>query len=159
VETALRRKISKISEEQDFKLNTIGSVRVGRINPEFTYADIDIQGSGDIDDVIKFLAGLAEIEPELSWRRLDLRPDLRYRRSTGAGSANLAAQLNNLPTTRLNFSGSLRVLVYEGKLTPAELNITREKYVELPEDASADAATDAPAASETPEIIPEGGVK
>jgi hypothetical protein len=71
----------------------------------------------------------------------------------------LAARLNNLPTTRLNFSGSLRVLVYEGKLTPAELNITREKYVELPEDAAADTATDAPAASETPEIIPEGGVK
>jgi hypothetical protein len=131
VETALRRKISDISEKLDFKLSSIGSVRVGRINPEFIYADIDIQGAGELDDLIRFLAGLAEIEPKLAWRRLDLRPDNRFRRSTGAGSANLAAQLNNVPVTRLNFSGTLRVLVYEGKLTAKELNITRTP-VEIP---------------------------
>ena len=55
-----------------------------------------------------------------------MRPDNRFRRQTGAGSANLAAQLNNVPVTRLNFSGTLRVLVYEGKYSAKDLNITRE---------------------------------
>ena len=126
VETALRRKISEISEKLDFKLSTIGSVRVGRVNPEFSYADIDIQGSGELDDLMRFLAGLAKIQPQLAWRRLDLRPDNRFRRQSGAGSANLAAQLNEVPVTRLNFSGTLRVLVYEGKYSAKDLNITRE---------------------------------
>ena len=150
VETALRRKISEISEKLDFKLSSIGSVRVGRINPEFIYADIDIQGAGELDDLIRFLAGLADIEPKLAWRRLDLRPDNRFRRTMGAGSANLAAQLNNVPVTRLNFSGTLRVLVYEGKLTAEELNITRtpvekqsavvsgDKNVSVPEKKESD---------------------
>ena len=128
VETALRRRIGDTAEALKFKLNTIGSVRVGRINPEFVYADIDISGTGELDDVIRFLAGLAGIEPRLAWRRLDLRPDNRFRRPAGGGP-NLASQLNNTPSTRLNFSGTLRVLGYEGKLTPAELKITRPAAV------------------------------
>lgn len=126
VETALRRKISDISQELDFKLSRTGSVATGRINKDFVYADIDIQGAGDLEDVIRFLAGLEKIEPRLSWRRLDLRPDTRFRRQTGVGSANLAAQLNVIPTTRLNFSGKLRVLVYEGEWTAKDLKITRQ---------------------------------
>ena len=129
VETVLRRKIGDTADALKFKLNTIGSVRVGRINPEFVYADIDISGTGELADVIRFLADLAKIEPKLAWRRLDLRPDNRVRPSAGAGSANLAARLNTAPTTRLNFSGTLRVLGYEGKLTPAELKITRPGIV------------------------------
>ena len=133
VETALRRKISDISEKLQFHLSSIGSVRVGRINPEFIYADIDIQGSGELEDVIRFLAGLSKIQPRLAWRRLDLRPDNRFRRTQGAaGSANLAAQLNTVPQTRLNFNGTLRVLVYEGKLTVKELNITRQPEIVTP---------------------------
>ena len=96
------------------------------MNPEFSYADIDIQGAGELDDLMRFLAGLAKIQPQLAWRRLDLRPDNRFRRQAGAGSANLAAQLNEVPVTRLNFSGTLRVLVYEGKYSAKDLNITRE---------------------------------
>lgn len=144
VETALRRKISVISDELKFRLNSIGPVRTGRINPEFIYADINIQGAGELEDVIRFLAGLAKIQPRLAWRQLDLRPDNRFRRSTGAaGSANLAAQFNNVPATRLNFRGTLRVLVYEGKLTPKELNIDRPP--------TADAAFDI----DIPETSPE----
>ena len=137
VETSLRRKISKISEELKFQLNSIGPVRTGRINHEFVYADISIQGAGDLEDVIRFLAGLAKIQPRLAWRQLDLRPDNRFRRTTGAGSANLAAQFNNVPATRLNFRGTLRVLVYEGKLTPKELKIDRPATVESENDSGA----------------------
>ncbi|MBE6355486.1 MAG: hypothetical protein E7058_00055 [Lentisphaerae bacterium] len=134
VETSLRRKISAVSGELKFRLNSIGPVRTGRINHEFVYADISIQGAGELNDVIRFLAGLAKIQPRLSWRQLDLRPDTRFRRTTGAGSANLAAQFNNVPATRLNFRGTLRVLVYEGKLTPEELNIDRQAVADTGSD-------------------------
>ena len=80
--------------------------------------------------MIRFLAGLTRIQPQPAWRRLDLRPENRFRRTQGAGSANLAAQLNTVPQTRLNFSGTLRVLVYEGSLTAEDLNITRKQEPE-----------------------------
>ncbi len=129
IETNLRSKVRKAAQKVDFKLNNIGSVRTGRINHDFFYADVDISGNGDLSDVMKFLAQVAAIRPRLSWRRLDLRPDLRFRRNNNAaGSANLAAQQNSVPETRLNFSGTLRVFGYEGKLTVKELKITRPKH-------------------------------
>ena len=134
IETGLRRRISAVAQEQNFKLNSIGSVRTGRINAEFSYADIDISGNGDFGDVVRLLAGLAGIEPRLAWRRLDLRPDNRFRRNTGAGSANLAAQVGTVPETRINFSGTLRVFHYEGPLSVKELQITRPPAAELAED-------------------------
>ncbi len=132
VETSLRRKISQVSEKKQFRLNSIGSVNPVRINNDFLYADITIQGAGDIGDVIRFLGEIAKIEPKLSWRQLQFTPDMRYNRqqNNGVDSINLAAQLNVLPTTRLNFRGTLRVLVYEGKLTPEKLGVTREVSVE-----------------------------
>ena len=125
IETGLRRRISDVARKQDFKLNNIGSVRISRINQDFSCADIDISGNGDFDDVVRLLAGFAEIEPRLAWRRLDLRPDNRFRRNVGVGSANLAAQVNAVPETRLNFSGTLRVFCYEGALSVKDLKITR----------------------------------
>ncbi|MCI5779504.1 MAG: hypothetical protein MR051_06800 [Lentisphaeria bacterium] len=134
IETGLRRRISAVAQKQDFKLNSIGSVRTGRINAEFSYADIDISGSGDLGDVVRLLAGLAGIEPRLAWRRLDLRPDNRFRRNTGAGGANLAAQVNIVPETRINFSGTLRVFHYEGPLSIRDLQITRPSAAKLAEE-------------------------
>ena len=125
VETGLRRRIGDVAQKHDFKLSNIGSVRTSRINPEFSYADIDISGGGDYKDVVRLLAGLYGIRPRLAWRRLDLRPDYRFRRSGGPGGANLAAQLNTVPETRLNFSGTLRVFIYDGRLTVRELGVER----------------------------------
>lgn len=137
IETGLRRRISDVAQEQDFKLNNIGSVRTSRINDDFSYADIDISGNGDYDDVVRLLAGFDKIEPRLAWRRLDIRPDYRFRRNTGTGSANLAAQVNTVPETRVNFSGTLRVFSYTGSLTAKDLKITRP-----PVSVSAAAAID-----------------
>ena len=145
VETALRRKISKVSENQQFRLNSLSSVNPVRINEDFQYADISIQGAGEISDVIRFLGGISKLEPKLSWRQLQLTPDFRYNRQQGGGvqSINLAAQVNVLPATRLNFRGTLRVLVYNGKLTPEKLGVARLPFYddapETPETSGASA--------------------
>lgn len=125
VETGLRRRVATVAQAQDFKLTNIGSVRVTRVNHDFSYAEIDIAGNGDMDDVVRLLAGISKIQPVLIWRRLDLRPDNRFRRNTGAGSANLAAQVNLIPETRLSFNGTLRVFCYTGNWTVKELGISR----------------------------------
>lgn len=135
VETTLRRRIGEIAASRQFRLNNIGAVRTGRINNEFFYAEIDINGSGDIGDVINLLAALRKIEPVLNWRRLDLRPDYRFRRNTGVGSSNLASRLE-IPPTRLNFNGALRVLCYDGPLTPKALKISRPSLAELDREAT-----------------------
>jgi hypothetical protein len=136
VETTLRRRIGDIAANQQFRLNNIGAVRTGRVNNEFFYAEIDINGSGEISDVFNLLAALRKIEPVLNWRRLDLRPDYRYRPNTGVGSSNLASRLE-VPPTRLNFHGALRVLCYDGPLTPKALEITRPSLVEIDRAAAA----------------------
>lgn len=136
VETTLRRRIGDIAAAQQFRLNGIGAVRTGRVNTEFYYAEIDINGSGDIADVINLLAAIRKIEPVLGWRRLDLRPDYRFRRNTGVGSSNLANRLE-LPPTRLNFYGALRVLCYDGPLSPKALQVSRPSLAELDRAASA----------------------
>ena len=136
VETTLRRRIGDIAAAQQFRLNSIGAVRTGRVNTEFYYAEIDINGSGDIADVINLLAALRKIEPTLSWRRLDLRPDYRFRRNTGVGASNLATRLE-IPPTRLNFNGALRVLCYDGPLSPRALQIIRPSLAQLDREAAA----------------------
>ena len=97
---------------------------------------------------MKLLAALRKIEPVLSWRRLDLRPDFRFRRNTGAGSANLASRLE-IPPTRLNFNGALRVLCYDGPLTARALNITRPSLREL--DSAAEAKPAVPEKTPAPQ--------
>ena len=77
------------------------------------------------DSVPGMLNRMAGIEPRLAWRRLDIRPDNRFFRPSGAGSANLAAQVNTVPRTRVNFSGTLRVFKYDGPLTVKDLNVKR----------------------------------
>lgn len=146
VETALRRRISEVSEKLDFRLSRIGSTSLKRINHEFSSADITLQGSGELADVMHFLAELAKIQPRLAWQQLSLTPDNRFRRPAQSNTVNLAAQLNNPPATRLNFSGTLRVLVYEGPLTPQELKITRQPIVEEIPESTPEA---------TPETLPE----
>ena len=135
VETTLRRRISDVAAKLQFRLNNIGAVRTGRINNEFYYAEIDISGSGDIGDVMKLFAALRKIEPVLSWRRLDLRPDFRFRRNTGVGSSNLASRLE-IPPTRLNFNGALRVVCYDGPLTVRALKITRPSLQNIDRNAA-----------------------
>ncbi len=154
VETTLRRRIGDTAGKLQFRLNNIGAVRTGRVNHEFFYAEIDINGSGDIGDVMKLMAEIRKIQPVLSWRRLDLRPDFRFRRNTGAGSANLASRLE-IPPTRLNFNGALRVLCYDGPLSATALKITRPSLQELDSAAAANAAVAAPGGSAAPAGAPK----
>jgi len=119
VETQLRQMIAAQAAKMDFTLNNIGAVRTGRINTEFYYADLDVSGSGSLEEVTKLLLSLQQLAPRPAWRRLDLRPDRNPNRPGSSGGTNLAGRTDPaVNATRLNFNGTLRMIGYDGKAFP-----------------------------------------
>ncbi len=116
VETELRLKVSEAARSGELKLNQLGSVRIDRINNELFFAELDVSATGPLSDVIRFISTIGALKPEIRWKRLDIRPDMRAaRRNATLSIVNLAEQKDEQEVTPVNFSGSLRVLGYEGK--------------------------------------------
>lgn len=99
VETELRNKIQQAASEIELKLNSLGSVRTTRINNELYYAEIDLSTSGTLETLVRFLGRIQEIRPALSWRRLDLRPEMRNTDLIG----------------NMNFNGAIRIIGFDGE--------------------------------------------
>ena len=99
VDTELRNKIQQAASEVELKLNSLGSVRSTRINSELYYAEIDLSTSASLEALVRFLGRIQEIRPALSWRRLDLRPEMRNTDLVGM----------------MNFNGAIRVIGFDGK--------------------------------------------
>ncbi len=112
VETALRQKILETARGIELKLNSLGAVRTSRINNELYYAEIDVMTSGTLDEIANFIAAIQGVEPQLAWRRMDIRPDNRAVR-TSNNIVNLA-ELTEPEASRVNFNGALRVIGYDG---------------------------------------------
>lgn len=99
VDTELRNKIQQAAGEVELKLNSLGSVRTTRINSDLYYAEIDLSTSGSLETLVRFLGRIQEIRPVLSWRRLDLRPEMRNTDLVG----------------NMNFNGAIRVIGFDGE--------------------------------------------
>jgi hypothetical protein len=119
VETRLRRIVSDTATKLELRPNSLGTVRTNRINEDFFFAEIDITMGATYEEVVKFIAAIAECQPKLSWRRLDLRPDFR-RRNMHAGNTNLAAAraqaVLDQNTVNVMFNGVIRVIGYDGPI-------------------------------------------
>ena len=103
IEMDLRSRVQNAAEKAGLTLNSLGSVKLVKINNDLSFAEIDVQGSAPIDMIAAFLTQIQEIKPVLSWKRFDLRMDMRPRR-TDMQSAE----------QNLSFNGTLRLL-YAGK--------------------------------------------
>jgi hypothetical protein len=108
----------------ELKPNSLGTVRTNRINEDFYFAEIDITMGATYEEVVKFIAAVAECKPKLSWRRLDLRPDFR-RRNMRANNTNLAAAraqaVLDQDAVNVMFNGVIRVIGYDGPANVAAL--------------------------------------
>lgn len=103
IEIDLRTKVQSAAQKAEWNLNSLGSVKMVKINNDLSYAEIDLQGSAPIETIAAFLTGISMMKPELYWKRLDLRMDMRFRRNAEQNTA-----LN------LSLNGTLRV-IYSGK--------------------------------------------
>ena len=99
-ELELRRKIEPAATKVELSLNTIGAVRQSTVNPNLSFAEIDLSGAGTMEQVAGFLRELQGVKPLLFWKRLELRPE--FRRGPGA---------ENTTEERLQLNGTIRVLV------------------------------------------------
>ena len=88
VETELRNKIQQAASEIELKLNSL-----------LYYAEIDLSTSGTLETLVRFLGRIQEIRPALSWRRLDLRPEMRNTDLIG----------------NMNFNGAIRIIGFDGE--------------------------------------------
>ena len=124
VETQLRRIVSDTATRLELKPNSLGTVRTNRINEDFYFAEIDIAMSATYEEVVRFIAAVAECEPKLSWRRLDLRPDFRRRfarnNNTNLAAARAQAVLDQ-NAVNVMFNGVIRVIGYDGPQNTAAL--------------------------------------
>lgn len=126
VETQLRRIVSDTATKLELKPNSLGTVRTNRINEDFYFAEIDITMNGTYEEVVKFIAAVAECQPKLSWRRLDLRPDFRRRfMRNNNNNTNLAAAraqaVQDQNSVNVMFNGVIRVIGYDGSSNVAAL--------------------------------------
>ena len=103
VEMDLRSRVQTAAQKAGLNLNSLGSVKLVKINNELSFAEIDIQGSAPIEIIAAFLTQIQGIKPALTWKRFDLRANMRPRRNAAPDDIQ-----------NLFFTGSLRVL-YAGK--------------------------------------------
>ena len=105
VETDLRTLVQAAAQKAEFSLNSLGSVKTSKINNDLYFAEIDIQGSATIEVIAAFLSRVGEIRPALSWKRFDLRMNMRPRPGNNSSAANLELSLN----------GTLRIIAVGGQ--------------------------------------------
>ena len=120
VDTVLRQMISGVAQNQMFKLNSLGSVKTSRINKDFYFAELDVSFQAPYPDALKFLAAIQKLQPQVFWKRFDMRPDFRSLRMMNQNATSIAGMvaknsgesMQNAIT--VNFSGTIRVIGFDG---------------------------------------------
>lgn len=125
VDTEFRRLVSTAARSVELTLDSLGAVKSSRINADFYNAELDISARANYEDVIKFFKAVEKINPKVTWRRIDIRPDRRppWGRPQDQGSITarvLSEDNSSKITTRVGFNGTLRVIGFDGKTVPAK---------------------------------------
>lgn len=106
IEMDLRSRVQTAAQQAQFNLNSLGSVKMVKINNDLSFAEIDLQGVASIEIIANFLTTIQKIRPALSWKRFDLRMNMRFRRPN-------EQQTNTVQ--ELNLNGTLRVIYAGGR--------------------------------------------
>lgn len=120
VDTVLRQMISGVAQNQMFKLNSLGSVKTSRINKDFYFAELDVTFQAPYPDALKFLTAIQKLQPQVYWKRFDMRPDFRSLRQMNQNASSIAGMVaknsgENIDTAiTVNFSGTIRVIGFDG---------------------------------------------
>ena len=121
VDTEFRRLISQAARSVELTLDSLGAVKTSRINADFYYAELDVSVRTGYEELIKFIQAVDKVSPRVSWRRFDIRPDLRPPHLGGPNNQGsitarvLSEENTSRVTTRVGFSGTLRIIGFDGK--------------------------------------------
>jgi len=78
----LPRLIKEAAKRADAEYQTVGTVRVSRIDDEYSSNDLDFMFLDEYGKIFRFIEEVDKIAPRLFWRRLELRVDAPSFRAT-----------------------------------------------------------------------------
>jgi hypothetical protein len=146
IEVDMRQMVYDAAEKvEDFKLATVGSVRRVNINDELYCGEIDVTASDHLDKIVAFVEAVDKSDPDLSWSKLDLRPDLNFRRrEQNTKTVVNLAEITKPKPTKILFSGTLQMIATKSKNENVSAVVPEKPAVEenKPAAAEADAAAD-----------------
>ncbi len=93
----LPKLIEEAAKRADAKYQTIGSVRIMRVDEEYSSADLDFMFLDEYGKILRFIEEVDKIAPRLFWRRLELRVDAPSFRATP-------------PSLKIRMSGTICVI-------------------------------------------------
>lgn len=105
-ELLLRQIVENAAKKSELKLNNLGTVRISRINQDFSFAELDVSATARLAPLINFANEIGKVRPALSWRRFTVFSMMRRPRNNNSRTVS-----SNQTDDNLNFSGSLRLLV------------------------------------------------
>ena len=124
-ELLLRQIVENAAKKSELKLNNLGTVRINRINQDFSFAELDVSGSTRLAPLTNFAYEIQKIRPAITWRRFSVFVMMRRPRT-----GNNRTVSSNQNDDNLAFSGNLRLLVYNpenGDAKAAELRAAMAK--------------------------------
>ena len=106
-ELQLRQIVENAARKCELKLNNLGTVRINRINQDFSFAELDVSGSTRLAPLTSFAYEIQKIKQAITWRRFSIFVMMRRPRNNNSRTVS-----SNQTDDNLNFSGNLRMLVY-----------------------------------------------
>lgn len=106
-ELLLRQIIEAAARKSELKLNNLGSVRITRINQDFSFAEMDVSANTKIGPLTAFIREIEKSEKNISWRRFSVFTMMRRPRTGNSRTVS-----SNQTDDNLIFSGNLRTLVF-----------------------------------------------
>lgn len=106
-ELLLRQKIESAARKSELRLNNLGTVRLSRVNQDFSFAELDISATTKIAPLTAFVNEIQHFKPAVSWKRFSVYTMMRRPRNNPGRTVSSSTTEDNLI-----FSGNVRTLVY-----------------------------------------------
>lgn len=142
-ELILRQKTEAAARKSELTLNNLGTVRLTRINADFSYAELDVSANAPLPAIIQFIQSIQEEKPAIAWKRLSIFSMMRRPRGN-----NSSRTVTGTTEDSLVFSGSLRTLVYNPETVSGSSPVSSVRNA---------GAENIPAEQPAPPMPPPGG--
>ena len=118
-ELVLRQKVEAAAKKSEIKLNNLGTVRLTRVNQDFSFAELDVSATTRLSQLAAFIYEIQKEKPVISWKRLSVFSMMRRRNNNNNRTVTGDTNEDNLI-----FNASLRVLVYYQETAPEDKKST-----------------------------------
>ena len=121
-ELLLRQIVENAAKKSELKLSNLGTVRINRINQDFSFAELDVSGSTRLAPLTNFAYEIQKIRPAITWRRFSVFVMMRRPRT-----GNNRTVSSNQTDDNLIFSGNLRTLVFYSEVPDQKTAVNGKK--------------------------------